>query len=294
MTIAAGAGAGAGQGAGAGAGAGAGQGQGGQGGGASLPEWAKGLPAELQSHPSVTKFKDPSEVFKSYIEVEKHIGKDKIVMPGPNAGPEEWAQVWDKLGRPKSPDEYAVQQMIQNVQLPEGFELDVAGFQEFAKVAHGLGINSNQMKGIIEFYAGTQGKAFQDLRAGQEKEVNDAETSLRKEWGLSYEQNRGIALKTLNVMYGKDAQRMADKYGHDPEFVKGLHAIGTKLSEDVLGEGGARSYTMTPEQAQGEIKKIQSDLNHPVWNSEHPEHAAAVVAYNNLYAQAFPGQTDND
>lgn len=263
---------------------------------ATLPEWAKSLPADLQAHPSASKFKDPGEIFKSYIEAEKLVGAPdrRLLLPPEGAKPEDFLPIFDRLGRPKTADEYGAAALLQGIKLPEGFTLPVEGFNEFAKIAHSIGMPKSMFEKVVNYYAEQQGKSFEGLRGAQEKLVNDAETSLRKEWGLSYEQNRGIALKALKVMYGKDADTMAQQYGHDPNFVKGLHAIGTKLSEDVLGEGGARSYTMTPEQAQQEIKKIQGDMTHPVWNAEHPEHKAAKAAWDNLYAQAYPGITDND
>jgi hypothetical protein len=269
----------------------------GGGGTATVPEWAKSLPPDLAAHPSAAKFKDPGEVFKSYLESEKYLGAAERrlpLMPGPDGKPEEWMAIYDKLGRPKTAEEYGAAQLLKGIKLPEGFSLPEEGFNEFAKMAHTIGMPKQMFERVVQYYAETQAKEYEGLRGQQEKVVNDAETSLRKEWGLSYEQNRGIALKALKVMYGKDAEVMAQQYGHDPAFVRGLHQIGSKLSEDVLGEGGARSYTMTPEQAQGEIKKIQADMTHPVWLQDHPEHKAAKTAWDNLYAMAYPGITDND
>ena len=263
---------------------------------AQVPEWAKSLSPELAAHPSVGKFKDPGALFQSYIEAEKFVGSPerRLLLPPDGAKPEEYLPIFDRLGRPKTAEEYGAAQLLSGIKLPEGFSLPVEGFNEFAKIAHSIGMPKSMFEKVVQYYAEQQGKEYEGLRGAQEKVSNDAETALRKEWGLGYEQNRSIALKTLKVMYGKDWEVMAQQYGHDPAFVKGLHALGSKLSEDVLGEGGARSYTMTPEQAQAEIAKIQGDMNHPVWKAEHPEHKAAKAAWDNLYAMAYPGQTDND
>ena len=36
------------------------------------------------------------------------LGKNKVPIPDENASPEEWDKFYEKLGRPKTPDEYNI------------------------------------------------------------------------------------------------------------------------------------------------------------------------------------------
>jgi len=71
-----------GEGEGAGAGAGGDKGQ---------KPWYDSLDTDLKTNPTITKFKSPAELGKSYVELQKAFGKDKVVVPTDKSTPEEWA-----------------------------------------------------------------------------------------------------------------------------------------------------------------------------------------------------------
>ena len=68
--------------------------------------WRDSLPDDIKDNASLSKFSDVSN--KNYINAEQMISKDKFVVPSQSASEEEWAEVYAKLGRPESADQYQI------------------------------------------------------------------------------------------------------------------------------------------------------------------------------------------
>ena len=90
--------------------------------------WYGGYAEDIRGFVENKGWKDPSDAITGYINLEKYLGADKagrgLVLPKDDAATDEWGQVYDRLGRPKSPDEY-------KLPVPDG---DTG---EFAKMAAG-------------------------------------------------------------------------------------------------------------------------------------------------------------
>lgn len=70
--------------------------------------WYEKLDPDLKNNPSIQKFKDPASLAKSYVELQKMVGKDKVVLPTSKSTPAEWEAFYEKIGRPKDINEYSV------------------------------------------------------------------------------------------------------------------------------------------------------------------------------------------
>ena len=57
-------------------------------------------PEELRNEPSLRTFTDPGALAKSYVNAQRMIGADKIAIPSKSATPDEWREVYTKLGAP--------------------------------------------------------------------------------------------------------------------------------------------------------------------------------------------------
>ena len=50
-------------------------------------QWFDEFEPDLKANPSITKFKSPAEIAKSYVELQKTLGKDKVVVPTEKSTP---------------------------------------------------------------------------------------------------------------------------------------------------------------------------------------------------------------
>jgi hypothetical protein len=69
-------------------------------------DWRTSLPEELKSEKSLSSITDIAGLAKSYVHAQKLIGADKIPVPNKHATEDDWNAVYEKLGRPKSAEDY--------------------------------------------------------------------------------------------------------------------------------------------------------------------------------------------
>lgn len=253
-------------------------------------DWKSRITDEgLKSHASLEKFKTEQDLFKSYVNLEKLVGKEKLPVPTDKDGKEIWDAVYSRLGRPESPKQYKLPELKR----PEGFpEADPKEIEGILAKAHELGLSNKQ---IGELYKGFMEGEFSKYNLHNEQKTQkrlDAETQLRKEWGKSYEEKVGKAKVVLNNFADDDIKKMVEEgLGNDPRFIRFLNNVAGKLSEDALG-GKSSGLSMSPDEANAEIARIRGEAmtnpKHPLVNKEHPEHDMMVQKMSKLYHFANP------
>jgi hypothetical protein len=254
-------------------------------GGQAAADWKSTITDEgLKAHASLGKFKSNEDLFKSYVNLEKLVGKEKLPVPTDKDGKEIWDAVYARLGRPEDPKGYK----LPDLQKPEGFpDYDPKDMEGLLSKAHELGLNNKQMGELYKtFMEGEISKYNQFSEEKAQGRIN-AETQLRKEWGKAYEEKMLKAKGVLNSMADDDIKQLTEEgLGNDPRFIKFLSNIAGKVSEDAIG-GKPRGFAMSPEEAKSEIARIQGEAmanpKHPYINKEHPEHDMMVQKMNKLF-----------
>jgi len=215
-------------------------------------DWRAQLPDELKSHPSLQKFNSPADLFKSYVSLESMLGKNKVPIPDENASPEEWDKFYEKLGRPKTPDEYEIK--LDGVQANEEF------LNNYKQWAHKVGLNKQQAAELAKHYAEFENQYVARLQQDFISRVKEAKMNLANEWGQNYERNVKAAERALmaaaNEIDGLQDWLEASGAKADPVFVKLMHFFGRGLAEDTLKGGGK---AIAPESAEAEIERLLSD-----------------------------------
>ena len=235
--------------------------------------WKEAISEEFREDPNIAKFTEIDALAKSYINATRMIGQDKVAVPNNNSTDDQWNEVYDKLGRPESPDKYKLEANSDVVPLDEG------AIKQFAENAHQLGLNNKQAQGILEFYKNSMEGSAQQTKIDTETSQAQAEQELRKEWGRSYDDNikraAQVAKANMNAeildLTLSDGRRLGDH----PEIIKGFANIANLMSEDKMigtGEDNATSGRDLNE----EISKIVNDRDGPYWNKSHPEHDKIV------------------
>ena len=235
--------------------------------------WKEAISEEFREDPNIAKFTEIDALAKSYINATRMIGQDKVAVPNNNSTDDQWNEVYDKLGRPESPEKYKLEANSDVVPLDEG------AIKSFAENAHQLGLNNKQAQGILEFYKNSMESSAQQTKIDTETSQAQAEQELRKEWGRSYDDNikraAQVAKANMNAeildLTLSDGRRLGDH----PEIIKGFANIANLMSEDKMigtGEDNATSGRDLNE----EISKIVNDRDGPYWNKSHPEHDKIV------------------
>ena len=241
--------------------------------------WKEAIPEDLRNDPNISKFTELEALAKSYVNATRMIGQDKVAVPNNNSTDDQWNEVYDKLGRPESPDKYQLDIKSEAVPLDEG------AIKSFAENAHQLGLNNKQAQGILEFYKNSMEGSLQQNQVDMETAQANAEQELRKEWGRAYEDNikKAGAIAKANMdanildMQLKDGTRLGDH----PAVIKGFANIANLMSEDKLVSTESENVSQGIDY-DAEISKIVNDRDGPYWNKAHPDHDKIVQKVFNL------------
>jgi len=235
--------------------------------------WKDSISQEFREDPNISKFTEIDALAKSYINATRMIGQDKVAVPNQNSTDDQWNEVYSKLGRPESPDQYKLDVKSEVVPLDEGT------IKSFAENAHKLGLNNKQAQGILEYYKNSMEGSAQQAQIDTETYQAQAEQELRKEWGRSFDENikKAGAVAKANMdaeildLTLSDGRRLGDH----PAIIKGFANIANLMSEDKMIGTGEDNAT-SGRDIETEISSLVNDRDGPYWNKMHPDHDKVV------------------
>lgn len=166
-------------------------------------------------------------------------------------------------------------------ELPQGWDADRLKsdplFAGFLKGAHAKGLNNAQVSYILS--------EFQNrMDMMHSPEVGEAE--LRNVWKTDDQFQAGlVASYRGSKAFAEDdahAQRLEQKFGNDPDFIRLMARVGKELGEDKQPQQGLNSV---------EAETLADLERHPAYfDAKHPEHhkvkAKVTALYNKQFADA--------
>lgn len=241
-----------------GGGAGTETGGGGQGGGTSTP-WYGEIPAdrpqEFRDWVQSKNFADPVTALEAFYNTNKLLGvpaEQIIRLPKPD-DTEAWGQVWNRLGRPETPEGY-------ELPVPEGDN------GEFAKVAaqwfHQAGVPkaaAQQIAKAVNEYSAQQAAArVEQLKAESEKELSE----LKAEWGNDYARREELARRGLRAYGQKAGFEPADLEAFElavgtAKMLKMFALLGETTNEHDFGGSGDGGGGLTPARAKQKLNDLR-------------------------------------
>ena len=261
--------------------AGGAQGGGTQGaqGGQGAADWRSMIPPEYAQDPSLANIKDLPSLVKGFISAQSMIGAEKIALPaGKNDTPEYWNQVFDKLGRPKSPDGYT----FERPRIPEGMAYNEELEKSFKKVCHELGILPRQAQGLYKFYNDLAVQEFQNAAGAMDRAYADGEKKIREIFGDKADEAVQLANRVFKTFGGspEEVAALSQRCGNDPLVVAMLARIGQNMREDALVRGEKADFELTGKDAEAKKRDIlynkDNPLNAAYLDKKHPRHQEAL------------------
>ena len=232
--------------------------------------WKDHLDEDLRNDPSLKHIKDIPSAIKSYVHAQRMVGQDKFNVPNKYATPDEWDNIYNKLGRPESADKY-------DIKLEENSMISPEFLQGFKASAHKAGLNPAQASEFMNFYGNQVKEAQTQIAAYEEQQSKEEVEGLKKEWGAAYPSKIKAAQEALTSFGGPEIMNYLKESGLDKDvtLAKFFAKIGEALTEDNNAEGGhSQSNALTPSQAHKEINAMMT--NPAYFDKEHPDHARLV------------------
>ena len=235
-------------------------------------DWKASLSDEIRNEKSLENISDIESLAKSFVHAQKLVGADKIPVPNKFATDEDWNKVYEKLGRPKSADEY-------KFNLPEDKTVDEAALKGFADQAHKLGLLPGQADGVVKFYNDMIGAELSNANSIATAAREKATTELKTEWGQAYDQKIAAANNVVRSVLpdGFMSMNMEDgtKLGDNPVVIKAFAMLAEKMGEDkIISSDGP--MMMTPKALDKEINSLTAPGS-AYWDKSHPAHKDAVA-----------------
>lgn len=200
-------------------------------------EWMKGLSEPLQKSKSLSKFTDVDNLAKSYVELESELGK-RVRIPSQDASSDEWAKYYEKVGRPKSPDEYAINRG----------KADDTFVSEFKKAAFSAGLSSSQADLIFGSVVKVTENGQRSQMEAYTARMKEADMLLRKEYGPQYESKVADARKAYEVLFDEQLRGEIAESGlaNNPRFVHVLAELGPQIRGDSFLQGAGNDGQKAP------------------------------------------------
>lgn len=259
-------------------------------------DWRSGLEGELGQLVTQKGWRSARDVLASYQNLERLVGGDRLALPSRDAGPEAWAPVWEKMGRPKDATGY-------DFAAPKEGAYDKATADWFRETAFGLGLSNDQARQLHDAFV-ARFPAAPIVEATPEKagpegagiSPHESEAALRGLWGRQYDRNMAAARRAFGAFLGDETpfHEIADGLG-ETALMELLAKVGNAIGEDSITAraDAAGSGPRSPAEALSEIARLQkaakADPKHPYVSKTHPDHAASVKRMEDLFAVAYGG-----
>ena len=235
---------------------------------APAENWAAGLD-DYQDTIAAKGWSGPGDVLKSYVNLERQVGADKVVLPAEDADLTEW-DGWSKLGTPENAEDY-------QLTAPEGYEAYSQELSDwFRGAAHEMKLPASMAQGLHDRFVEQQMAQIETAQNQRNDQQAEWEGELKKEYGNAFDQRVEAAKRAVRE-YGSIEleQLLADSgLGSNPHVVRAFVKAGIALGSGPVFKDGETSgqFGTTPAMAKEQIAALRG---HPgYFDPTHPEHGA--------------------
>lgn len=166
-----------------------------------LPAWTAQLPSDIRGNSELMgklgRFSKIGDLVNSYNELESKLGSS-FSKPKDDATIEEINAFYEKLGRPKTADEYSFAK-------DDAFQLK--------QIAFDLGLSEAQAKGIYDKLQERGTTFVQNLKDASQKQFEETDAALRKQYGNKYSEKMQLLQRGLNAFGGNDLGNVLNNAG---------------------------------------------------------------------------------
>jgi hypothetical protein len=236
--------------------------------------WRDKLPEELRAHKSLSKFETEEGLAKSYVNLERMLGHDKVPVPKTPDDKEAWEAYYKAGGRPDAPDAYEVKRPDD---MPAGMTYDEEGEKFLRQFAHANGFNQTQFAAAYDTYFKREAERLQGWQQSQTQAKEEGVRSLQREHGSGFDKFLNGARVALR-QYGDDAaisKLEAAGLANDPDIIRVFGKVGKELvgEQHLKGNGTSPSG---PADIQQRISEHREKYKAVLFDKHHPEHETRV------------------
>ena len=200
-------------------------------------DWKSYIPEELKNRSEWNNIKDPSDLFKNYINAQQTISKS-VRIPEEGSSPEDIASFYAKLGKPKSKEDYKVQYTPSKKEyIYNADSFDINSFRDIADKAN---LTADQFQALASAYIDVNNEMYlnfnKNLETRAAQELKEAEHKLKLDWGGQYTQNINMISEKIQQIYPKATLEKMKKAGlfRDADFLSSHLKLTKMMTGDTV------------------------------------------------------------
>ena len=205
------------------------------------------VPEDLRKNTAFEGAKNLTDILQSAVSAQKMIGvpaEQLLRLPAAGADPTSWEGVYDRLGRPKSAEEYKLD--------ASGPAVDDAYQKSFRSAAHAAGLSQRQAAAIVDWNEGYIRQAMTTRDASTASAGEAAIANMKETLGSQYDSTVALASAAVK-QFGLDG--LVDT--NNPKVVEALAAIGKEFGEEEIMHGASNGgFTFDAHDAASEITRL--------------------------------------
>ena len=211
------------------------------------------------------------------INSDKMISGDKILRPSDNFGDADWDAYHSAGGWTNQPVEITAPEG-----LPDGLWSDDRA-KGFSEVFNALRLNPKQVAGIMEAFNADVSKQLTDFQNADQASMAELKAGLLADKGNAYTQfeHNGNYAITKGADNKEHQDRIAQKFGADPDFIRLMGNLGSQFGE--APAVNAEKMAATPNDIQTKINDIMKSDAFMV--ATHPDHKETMKTIGRLHIE---------
>lgn len=234
-------------------------------GGGDGKSWLEGLPDDVKGDPSLKVFKDVAGLAKSYVNAQKMLGADKVIIPNEKSSEADWNAFYQKLGRPDAADKYEIKG-------PDGKPVENDIVKSFKSVAFEAGLSPKQVAKLADWNANAVAESQKAAEAQKGIALREAINAYQEKLGgeEKYKANVDAARVAVRALAGPELTKlMAEtEFGSRPEVIAFFASLKGMMDEGKVRDGtGVPFAGEDPSVIQAKLDelqtKIMANLNSP-------------------------------
>lgn len=221
------------------------------------PPWYDGLSDELKGHAQNrglhAKPADEAarQLLQDHREAQQKLGlpPERVIRLPADAADPAWNDVYQRLGAPKSPDDYK----FEGIKFKDGTELPADFTSSIRATAAELHLPVDAAQKLAQRLVAFVDADEERTKTATAAEIGAAQVALRQSWGRDYDLNMFKTTKVIEAL-GWDAATIdaLQNAAGTGKFLNGLLAMANRMGEAELlrgGSGPAQNTALTREQA---------------------------------------------
>lgn len=223
----------------------------------SSKSWLEGL-GDLGKDPSLQMFKEPAALAKSWVNAQKMIGADKVVIPKADAPEADWEAFYTKIGRPEAADKY-------EFKLPDGVKMDDNLAKGFKETAFKAGLTPRQVQSLVEWDAQQKIQQAKNFEAEQTNALRGALDEYKQSLGgeEKFKATVDKARVAVRALAGDDFKAFLrdSGVGSRPEAIAFFAKLADMMGEDKIRDGsGVPFKNEDPAAIQAQIEDLEKKM----------------------------------